>query len=83
MLLDSSNLAKNIYGTVEISNLLSLWLRRPSNAATARRSQVMSRGKREASYGVVVRKAGELNALGIMTFLSMLGDWARKGLRVN
>jgi len=43
----------------------------------------MSRGKRKASYGEVVRKAGALNALAIMTFIAMLGDWAWRGLRVN
>jgi hypothetical protein len=38
----------------------------------------MSRGKREGSYGEVVRRAGGLNALAIMTFIGMLGDRARK-----
>jgi hypothetical protein len=37
----------------------------------------------EASYGEVVRKADELYALAIMTFMGTLGDWARKDLRVN
>ena len=76
-------MAKKIHRMMDISNLPCLWLRQPRYGATACRSQIMSRGKWKASYGEVVRKAGALNALAIMTFIAMLGDWAWRGLRVN
>ena len=83
MLLDSSSVARKIYRTMDISKLLSLGLHKPSYAATACRYQFMSRGKRKPAAAKLSERLGSLNALAIMTYIGMLGDWARKGLRVN